>query len=655
VFEAATFPQECSTYNLEGGVSFTRKLQQHDMYVPHEATDQFNDFTDSPVDDAFVQQTVSSEDMDPRSECCSFAIGSQCGGSAGRGGFQTFEGFIDEVAVWNRVLRPEEVKSTLFHMPQKARSRDLENARGVQIDYTAGRVLYARFNNPCMESPQQQPPPPAPPPVLGEGSFGSRRRLQQISDHEIELFDGGDRPEGLTWGPPPPQPSGVDWGRREYVSDKAGYTSGWILPNGTRVFPTDTFNPANYINSSGRFEPLRASLHTDAVFMRNFPKNNDLHMDTLVYATKYAYTGVPWEPPMVTDVTAANITDDGMGVGFSADAWHGPLPIDGKVKIRVSGVGFARSSFAKCMLVQPDPAGLFKAPMGYDNEDKEVYNNYYRNAPGATISPTFAFDYEELTSQVVKTPAKVVWGEGNNIPFISYNDFHAPTKESAFDLSLPWVRDGHVNAFQEDPNDSHRYDFVYGTWEIVECEAPAAAFPSNKYHFAVSNDAGMTGSPPMEMTVMDYSIYLPGGNSFFEVDDIKTQLGQTFTISFWFYPTAMDTSSDLLDLGAGNRVVLDGTVKLLLDDKAYHETPYPPANATFGMNMWHHVTFVADYDLEGGYGTAGVYVDVDPTISIGGGDFTPASSRTFSGFAASGPSLVKFGFNFNGYMDEVKM
>ena len=63
------------------------------------------------MSDAFVEK-------DPMivadGSCCSFRVGQRCPVSNDLnqiGEFRTFEGLMDEIAVWNRQLRPEEVKN----------------------------------------------------------------------------------------------------------------------------------------------------------------------------------------------------------------------------------------------------------------------------------------------------------------------------------------------------------------------------------------------------------------------------------------------------------------------------------------------------------------------------------------------------------------
>ena len=111
------------------------------------------------------------------SGCCSFKMGEGCSDNS----TLFFDGLIDEVAVWNRQLSAEEVASTLFHMPKHMLPKSLEAPRGNQVDFAAGRALYARFNNPCVERTTPAPaPPPSPAPAASPAMGG--RKLQQIAD-----------------------------------------------------------------------------------------------------------------------------------------------------------------------------------------------------------------------------------------------------------------------------------------------------------------------------------------------------------------------------------------------------------------------------------------------------------------------------------------
>ena len=59
---------------------------------------------DMPIDDAFAPIAASGGLDSPSAGCCTFRIGSACGaGNTIRG----FDGFVDEVGVWNRALTAE--------------------------------------------------------------------------------------------------------------------------------------------------------------------------------------------------------------------------------------------------------------------------------------------------------------------------------------------------------------------------------------------------------------------------------------------------------------------------------------------------------------------------------------------------------------------
>eukprot|EP00951_Prasinocladus_malaysianus_P016811 scaffold131629_cov34-Prasinocladus_malaysianus.AAC.1 len=135
-------------------------------------------------------------------------------------------------------------------MPQYLPSHKLEAPRGVQLDLTAGRVLYARFNNPCMEG-------------LLDGSAPSNRRRRRLS--QIPNVQGPATGIGSSvW------LGGVNFEepRREGISDEAGLTSGTILTSdgylSVRDWDNDTISFLGWKEHAG-----------------------------------YAYTGVPWAAPIV--------------------------------------------------------------------------------------------------------------------------------------------------------------------------------------------------------------------------------------------------------------------------------------------------------------------------------------------------------------------
>jgi hypothetical protein len=67
--------------------------------------------------------------------------------------YRYIEGLLDEVAVWNRALTEHDVHSAMFAMPARLPERFLSPHGAVQRDLSAGRVLYARFNDPYTEAP----------------------------------------------------------------------------------------------------------------------------------------------------------------------------------------------------------------------------------------------------------------------------------------------------------------------------------------------------------------------------------------------------------------------------------------------------------------------------------------------------------------------
>ncbi|UPQ99796.1 hypothetical protein HOP50_04g31050 [Chloropicon primus] len=131
-FQTTQYPNKC-----DGTSSSSRRRNlQSDMYGGmYSATDGY---------------TQAEAGLDPAgTSCCSFRMAEGCTDDS----THTFDGLMDEVAVWNRVLDEDEVASTLFHMPKSLASRELEGPRGDQVDFAAGRTLYSRFNNPCTEGP----------------------------------------------------------------------------------------------------------------------------------------------------------------------------------------------------------------------------------------------------------------------------------------------------------------------------------------------------------------------------------------------------------------------------------------------------------------------------------------------------------------------
>ena len=100
-----------------------------------------------PGPDVYEADTpyVEAAEGDLAFESCSFKLGMGCDAD-----FLQFDGIMDEVAVWNRALEPEEVADAMFKMPSHLPHRPLEspNDEG-QVDISSGRLLWARFNDPC--------------------------------------------------------------------------------------------------------------------------------------------------------------------------------------------------------------------------------------------------------------------------------------------------------------------------------------------------------------------------------------------------------------------------------------------------------------------------------------------------------------------------
>jgi hypothetical protein len=107
------------------------------------------------VGDGFVDASAMlPTDAVSNATCCSFRIGQRCGGliTDGRNDeneAKPFYGMIDEVAVYNRPLDQADVRGVMWAMASNRKVHALAAPAGAQLDYTAGRVFYARFNRPA--------------------------------------------------------------------------------------------------------------------------------------------------------------------------------------------------------------------------------------------------------------------------------------------------------------------------------------------------------------------------------------------------------------------------------------------------------------------------------------------------------------------------
>lgn len=231
------------------------------------------------VDDGFVGEdhVLTPSNVSDPELCCNFRIGQRCGGlqTDGRDDeneAKPFYGMIDEVAVYNRPLDQSDVRGVMWAMAANRKVHALAAPAGKQLDYTAGRVFYARFNRPCSEAPVStpSPPPPAPP-------------------------------------SPPPPPSG----RRLLWDDAAPVVTSAVSSSSSArslsrrtLLQADSTYPLAYAeerdvgrleDSAGRTAGTASAgaqtvsdLYDDTIYVTDYPHN-----------AKYAYHGVPWAPPQV--------------------------------------------------------------------------------------------------------------------------------------------------------------------------------------------------------------------------------------------------------------------------------------------------------------------------------------------------------------------
>ena len=125
-FATTAYPNQCPT---------RRSLSQAAEYSGSSVVSgvDTNSLTDQSVKDGFVAPDAA---LDPASgTCCAFTMGKQQTGGIL---FDAYEGFIDEVAVWNRALDAAEIAAVPFDMPQARPPRAFHAPEGNQIDLSAG-------------------------------------------------------------------------------------------------------------------------------------------------------------------------------------------------------------------------------------------------------------------------------------------------------------------------------------------------------------------------------------------------------------------------------------------------------------------------------------------------------------------------------------
>eukprot|EP00959_Pyramimonas_sp_CCMP1952_P109810 2297196-Pyramimonas_sp.AAC.1 len=83
-----------------------------------------------------------------------------------------------------------------------------------------------------------------------------------------------------------------------------------------------------------------------------------------------SYNAVPWASPFVAGTSVAGTKDNA-------------FPLDGAASVTFQGVGFARSPFARCAVVPPDPARYHRTAAGNGGgPDFETYCNPENEACG---------------------------------------------------------------------------------------------------------------------------------------------------------------------------------------------------------------------------------------------------------------------------------
>ncbi|KAK3268674.1 hypothetical protein CYMTET_22835 [Cymbomonas tetramitiformis] len=535
------------------------------------------------------QETNDTETANNLPCNCSFFVGTPCEDGSTKG----LEGFIDEVAVWNLAVPQEHLKYTLFHMPAFKQIKELEAPRGRTIDLAVGRVLYVRWNNPCLEAPVQAPPAPPPPSPQcdNEGCFASRRRLSQIS--------------------------GTQDVRVQYVTDHAGYAGGRETEDGSYVLDAD---------------------NDQAVFV-DFP-----------YNSRYVYSGVPWAAPYVGDLAFSQDSMDSSGGQLPLDG--GVLvTVSGVGFARSPFLKCAVDQPDPAMLRNnyPGPREEFKSK----EYEPSFYNSFFWEGLPASMDTLVDAPYNFDASPdylVTDATAQFLPWEGSprihwsyNAEWVTDGDPYGPT------------RDGLTNPFVENDYDPYNLDFVYGYYEVLTCTAPASAFPSDEYYFGVTNNGGLLGSPPFAVTIQEYAgefKYVDGGTMVMPNGEngLTRAMGNTFTISCWLYldtptPTELQTLFKLTHADASTPytgVFINGTSILPYTNG---DNPEYEAATDLTVQEWHFIALVI---TESPKGQLWFYVDGETKLADGdeGVQMIPFSNS---------PVDFHVGTKLEGKIDELKV
>lgn len=314
-------------------------------------------------------------------------------------------------------------------------------------------------------------------------------------------------------------------------------------------------------------------------------------------------------------------------------------------------------------MAEPDPRGLRTQPENpmerFKTHGGAGYSTSWENTlPGSmwmSLDTKYAVGY---TSQAMYADASVKFGNWSGAPRISpYYDGSA-WDSAICDGDLPYwcnfheTRAEQIHPFFRDTQDPYSEDWQYGYWEQIVCDAPAAAFPSDRFHFGASNDGGVRSSPPFEGTYQEYAVRFHAGteSDTFEADEeLPRAMGEQYSVAAWFMPAYADAASAPAGLQQIFYLTHDSLVGphsfVSLNNATLHlelNGGYKPSAAVeVAPAMWHHVMLVA-YESDGLGLSAKLFLD-------------GAKVYETNGFQRSTVTKLTAGNNFDGYLDELKV
>ncbi|QDZ20408.1 hypothetical protein A3770_04p29260 [Chloropicon primus] len=487
---------------------------------------------DYPVTDGFLNTTGLG--INPATgDCCTFKIAQRCTTDAGT---RDFEGFVDEVAVWNRNLHKEEVHHAMFNMPASRFERKLIAPRGVQVDVAAGRVLWGRFNNPCTE-----------------GQAGN-----------TAVHSGS--------------------------SDSAGSTAGEVVDEAPGFKVTDDTN--------------------DPITFKDYMTHS-----------KYVFTGVPWLAPYLHSVESS-----------------AHLSIDGGSPVTVKGIGFAKSPFLKCTNSYSMMSGAAEGTHAGSAGTQEPYGagKLYVELDATTSLLREDSDGGPVSlTKVSKSAASPVSAFDTSKPGLYRESLSHPTnsasRTSSWDVaSNAALRSGTIPVFEASRTGSDlEGESIHGTWEVLQCGAPPASFPSDRYELSVSNDAGLSIANTKTRTFTEYALQLDGTVALSADSKI---VGSTYMMWFQISEPTL-TFATLISLSNG----LGFTYEDEIVHAVYGNQKLGSLGSKTSLNEWHHVAI----SIESGHTRA--YIDAQTVVDI-------AMPNIEGGYA-----LQNVGSNFKGIVDEFKV